>query len=446
MVKDKRFSVIGFGRSGQAIAKLLTAKQGIVFVSDSKPMSKEQMKVIADYHLKYETSHSEDILNADYIVLSPGVPDTIEMVRRAAWKRIPVLSEIEMASRLMKNKFICITGTNGKSTTAYLAYQILKLLDADCDLGGNISPGKSLSEIAINEPDKNKLIVLELSSFQLEHIVKFTPFIGMITNISDDHLDRYKSIDDYLNAKLQMFKNMKDEGFKILNKDDTSLQRIEPTQNTLYVSENEVERGAFLKGKEIIIRFNSKEHSYDISGFRLIGKHNLYNLMFALLSSVIAYKFSPSLDEKFNELKGLEHRMEFVAEIDNVKIFNNSMCTNPKAFVSSLESAGENQTVILGGRNKNFDTDIIIKAIVKYAKQAYIMGEVKESVKQLLMDEGFSNAETVNSLEEAFDKAILNADKGTAINFSPGFASFDMFKDFTDRGNKFKEIVKRYVK
>ena len=122
MVKDKKFSVIGFGRSGQAIAKLLTAKQGIVFVSDSKPMSKEQMKIIADYHLRYETEHSEDILDADYIILSPGVPDTIEMVRRAAWKRIPVLSEIEIASRLMKNKFICVTGTNGKSTTAYLTY------------------------------------------------------------------------------------------------------------------------------------------------------------------------------------------------------------------------------------------------------------------------------------------------------------------------------------
>lgn len=249
MVKDKKFSVIGFGRSGQAIAKLLTAKQGIVFVSDSKPMSKEQMKIIADYHLRYETSHSEEILDADYIILSPGVPDTIEMVTRAAWKRIPVLSEIEMASRLMKNRFVCVTGTNGKSTTAYLTYQLLKFLNVDCDLGGNISPGKSLSEIAINEPDRNRIIVLELSSFQLEHIIKFTPYVGMITNISDDHLDRYKSIDVYLNAKLQLFKNMKEEGYRILNRDDASLQRIEQTGNTLYVSENEVERGAFLRGR-----------------------------------------------------------------------------------------------------------------------------------------------------------------------------------------------------
>jgi len=446
MVKDKKFSVIGFGRSGQAIAKLLTAKQGIVFVSDSKPMSKEQIKVIADYHLRYETEHSEDILDADYIILSPGVPDTIEMVRRAAWKRIPILSEIEIASRLMKNKFICITGTNGKSITAFLTYQILKLLEIDCEIGGNISPGKSLSEIAISEPNKNKPIVLELSSFQLEHIVKFTPFIGMITNISDDHLDRYKSIDDYLNAKLQMFKNMKEEGFRILNRDDISLQRIEKTTNTFYVSENEVTNGAFIKNNEIVIRFNSKENVYDYSRFRLIGKHNLYNLMFALLSSVIVYKYSPSLNEKLEELKGLEHRMEFVAEINGVKIYNNSMCTNPKAFVASLESAGYNQTVILGGRNKNFDTDIIIKAIIKYAKRTYIIGEVKDSLRLLLNNEGYYNVETVNSLEDAFNKSIMNVEKGTAINFSPGFSSFDMFKDFADRGNKFKDLVKKYVK
>ncbi|MGE3063197.1 MAG: UDP-N-acetylmuramoyl-L-alanine--D-glutamate ligase [bacterium] len=445
MVKDKRFSIIGFGRSGQAIAKLLTAKQGIVFVSDSKPMSKEQMKVIADYHLQYETNHSEDILNADYIILSPGVPDTIEMVTRAAWKRIPVLSEIEIASRLMKNRFVCVTGTNGKSTTAYLTYQLLKMLDVDCDLGGNISPGKSLSEIAINEPDKNKIIVLELSSFQLEHIVKFTPYIGMITNISDDHLDRYKSIDDYLNAKLQIFKNMKEDGYRILNKDDLSLSRIEPASNTLYVSENEVEKGAFLRGMEIVVRVNSKESIYDVSKFPLIGRHNLYNLMFALLSSVAVYRHSPALAERFNEIKGLEHRMEFVAEIGNVKIYNNSMCTNPKAFVSSLESAGENQTVILGGRNKNFDTDMIIKAIIKYAKRAFIIGEVKESIRELLFDEGYKNAETAVSLDDAVEKAIKTAESGTSINFSPGFASFDMFKDFADRGNKFKEIVKKHA-
>ncbi|MDD3803369.1 MAG: UDP-N-acetylmuramoyl-L-alanine--D-glutamate ligase [bacterium] len=445
MVKDKRFSVIGFGRSGQAISKLLTAKQGIVFVSDSKPMSKEQMKIIADYHLRYETSHSEDILDADYIILSPGVPDTIEMVTRAAWKRIPVLSEIEIASRLMKNRFVCVTGTNGKSTTAYLTYQILRMLGVDCDLGGNISPGKSLSEIAINEPDKNRIIVLELSSFQLEHIVKFTPYIGMITNISDDHLDRYKSIDDYLNAKMQLFKNMKDEGYRILNKDDSSLSRIEPASNTLYVSENEVTRGAFLRGKEIIVRFNDKEMAYDVSRFPLIGKHNLYNLMFALLSAVAVHKHSPSLSDRFGEIKGLEHRMEFVAEINNVKIYNNSMCTNPKAFVASLESCGFNQTVILGGRNKNFDTDMIIKAVIKYAKRAFIIGEVRESIKELLDSEGYSNHATASTLEEAVENALKSAESGTTINFSPGFSSFDMFKDFIDRGNKFKEIVKKHV-
>ena len=213
----------------------------------------------------------------------------------------------------------------------------------------------------------------------------------MITNISDDNLDRYKSIDDYLNAKLQMFKNMKEEGYRILNKDDSSLQRIEETPNTLYVSENEVRNGAFLKNNEIIIRFNSKEHVYDYSKFRLIGKHNVYNLMFSLLSSVIAFRHTPSLEEKLGDLKGLEHRMEFVSEINNVKIYNNSMCTNPKAFIASLESAGFNQTVILGGRNKNFDTDLIIKAIIKYAKRAYVMGEVKESIRLLLNDEGYSN-------------------------------------------------------
>ncbi|MEO0288676.1 MAG: UDP-N-acetylmuramoyl-L-alanine--D-glutamate ligase [candidate division WOR-3 bacterium] len=442
--ENKKIGIVGFGRSGQNVAKILKAKGANIFVSENKNMNKDQLKIIADYNLEYEIGHSEKLLSSDIIVISPGVDNNIEIIKKARNQKIPIFSEIEIAARFLKNKVIAITGTNGKSTTAFLTYQLLKLNGKKAYLGGNISPGKSLSEIVIENPSKDAIIVVEISSFQLENISKFSPNIGIITSISDDHLDRYSSFQDYLNTKLKLLKSVKKDGYKILNYDNEFL-RTQKDQNTFFVSvKEEIENGGFLNDESVILRIDKRELIFDIKKFNLIGIHNRQNLIFAILSTfLISDKEMKITPDDFSQLKGIEHRLEFVGQINNKKIYNNSMCTNPEAFIKSVESLGKKQIIILGGRNKNFNVETIMDTIKKHAVFVVVIGEVKDIIIEKLLKNGYSKFYSADSLDDAVKKS-LEIEDGEIVNFSPGFSSFDMFKDFIDRGNKFKEIVKKY--
>lgn len=442
--ENKKIGIIGFGKSGQNVAKILKAKGANIFVSESKNMNKDQLKIIADYNLDYEIGHSEKLLSNEMLVVSPGVDNNIEILKKARNQKIPIFSEIEIASRFLKNRIIAITGTNGKSTTAFLTYQLLKLNGKKAYLGGNISPGKSLSEIVIENPSKDAIIVVEISSFQLENISKFSPNIGIITSISDDHLDRYSSFQDYFNTKLKLLKSVKKDGYKILNYDNNLLRALKDN-NTLFVSVNEkVENGGFLEDQQIVIRIDGEEMVYDIKKFNLVGIHNKQNLIFAILSTfLISEREIKITSDDFSQLKGMEHRLEFVGQINNKKIYNNSMCTNPEAFIKSVESLGNKQIIILGGRNKNFNFESIIDTIKKHAVFVIIIGEVKDILAEKLLQNGYKQFFSADSLDSAVKKSLEIKD-GEIVNFSPGFSSFDMFKDFIDRGNKFKEIVKKY--
>ncbi|HAF08062.1 MAG: UDP-N-acetylmuramoyl-L-alanine--D-glutamate ligase [bacterium] len=442
--ENKKIGIVGFGRSGQNVAKILKARGAKVFISENKSMNKEQLKIIADYKLDFEIGHSDQLLSNEIIVISPGVDNKIDIIKKAKLLKIPLFSEIEIASRFLKNKIIAITGTNGKSTTAFLTYQLLKMNGKKAYLGGNISPGKSLSEIVIENPPKDAIITVEISSFQLENISKFSPNIGIITSISDDHLDRYNSFQEYLNTKLKLLKSIKKDGFKILNYDNQFLKnQVEP--NTFFVSiKEEIENGGYLKGDKIFLKIFGKELVYDTQYFKLIGVHNRQNLIFALISTfLISDKELKIKPTDLSQLKGMEHRLEFVGEVKNKKIYNNSMCTNPEAFRVSLKSLGKEQIVILGGRNKNFDFESIVGTIKECALSVILIGEVKDLLKEKLIQEGYSKFYLANSLEEAV-KISLEIPEGKVVNFSPGFSSFDMFKNFIERGNKFKEIVKKY--
>uniref|UniRef100_A0A7C3J678 UDP-N-acetylmuramoylalanine--D-glutamate ligase n=1 Tax=candidate division WOR-3 bacterium TaxID=2052148 RepID=A0A7C3J678_UNCW3 len=442
--ENKKIGIVGFGRSGQNVAKILKARGAEVFVSENKNMNKDQLKIIADYNLDYEIGHSDKLLSNEIIVISPGVDNNIDIIKKAKLLKIPIFSEIEIASRFLKNKIIAITGTNGKSTTAFLTYQLLKMNGKKAYLGGNISPGKSLSEIVIENPPKEAIIVVEISSFQLENISKFSPNIGMITSISDDHLDRYNSFQEYLNTKVKLLKSVKKDGYKILNYDNQFLKG-QLDNNTFFVSiKEEIENGGYLKDDKIFLKIYGNELIYDTQKFNLVGIHNKQNLIFALLSTfLISEKEIKIKSEDLSQLKGMEHRLEFVGEIKNKKIYNNSMCTNPEAFKVSVESLGQEQIVIVGGRNKNFDIETIVETIKDYAQSVVIIGEVKDLLKEKLLQKGYNKFYLANSLDEAI-KISLEIPEGKIVNFSPGFSSFDMFKDFVDRGNKFKEIVKKY--
>lgn len=442
--ENKKIGIIGFGRSGQNVAKILKARGANIFVSENKNMNKDQLKIIADYNLDYEIEHSERLLLNDILVVSPGVDNNIEIIKKAKNQKIPIFSEIEIASRFLKNKIVAVTGTNGKSTTAFLTYQLLKMNGKKAYLGGNISPGKSLSEIVIENPSKDAIIVVEISSFQLENISKFSPNIGIITSISDDHLDRYPSFQDYLNTKLKLLKSVKKDGYKILNYDNQFL-RIQKDKNTFFISvKEEIENGGFLRNDRIVINTIEKKLEYDIKNFNLIGIHNKQNLIFAILATfLISDKEIKITSDDFSQLKGMEHRLEFVGQINNKKIYNNSMCTNPESFIKSIESLGNKQIIILGGRNKNFDFDSIIDTIKKHAVFVVVIGEVRNILVEKFIKNGYKDFYSVDSLEEAVKKS-LEVENGEVINFSPGFSSFDMFKDFIDRGNRFKEIIKKY--
>ncbi len=443
-ISYKNIGIIGFGKSGQNISKLLKAKGAKIFISNDKPLSKEQLKIIADYNINYEIGHSDRLLQNDVIVISPGVDSSLKIVQEAKKIKIPVLSEIEIASRFLKNKIIAITGTNGKSTTAYLTYQLLKLNGKHALLGGNISPGKTLSEIVISEPPKDSIIVVEISSFQIENISKFSPNIGIITTISEDHLDRYNDFESYLNTKLKLLKNIKNDGFKILNYDNPYMKNYKD-DNTLFVSLKEEVNGGYVKDQNIILQYGKERKSFDYKDFVLPGKHNLLNLTFALLATYLICDFKINFSEKsFAMLKGMEHRLEYVGTFNNKKVYNNSMCTNPQAFKTSIETFGKGQTIILGGKNKNINIDEIIQTIIEYAGFAIILGEVKNLIEEKLLKNGYKKFFLADSLEDAIKKSLEVKEDNGIVNFSPGFSSFDMFKNFMDRGNKFKEILKKY--
>lgn len=441
-VKDRKFAIIGFGRSGQSIAKLLYSKGGMVFVSESKHLTNDQKETIAEYSFPYETTHTGKILNCDYAIVSPGISFETPVVKRLIESGITVLPEIEAAFRLTKNKIIGITGTNGKSTTAHLIYQILNSLNCDAKLGGNISPGKPFADTVMETLDKKSIIVCELSSFQLEHITKFKTNISVLTNISDDHFDRHPDMEAYLKAKLMIFKNHTKDDFAVLNYDDMRFRNLDIPSTKIFVSGREAIKGVYYDGKSIVFN-NDKFFTVDTSEFKLLGMHNILNLMMALAAVYIIKPFDESVSDVIGGLKGLEHRLEYVKTAAGRHFYNNSMCTNPEAFEQSLRAFSNDQIVIIGGRNKNFDIEKIIEAVKLYANGAVLIGEVSGMLEEKLNRSGFENTVTASSLEEAVRAAVKLSEKGDYINFSPGFASFDMFKDFQDRGNKFKDIVRK---
>jgi len=441
-VKDRKFAIIGFGRSGQAIAKLLYSKGGMIFVSENKHLTNDQKEVIAEYNFPYETNHTGKILNCDYAIVSPGISFDNPVVKRLVEFGVTVLPEIEAAYRLTKNRIIGVTGTNGKSTTSHLTCQILSLLGNDVKLGGNISPGKPFAEVVMETLDKKSLIVCELSSFQLEHISKFKSNISVLTNISDDHFDRHPNMDSYVKAKMMIFKNHTKDDFAVLNYDDPLFREMDIPSRKIYVSGREAIKWIYFDGKNIVFNYD-RFFNIVTEEFRLLGMHNIFNLMMSLAAAYIVKPFDDSISDIIGELKGLEHRLEYVRTFAGRQFYNNSMCTNPEAFEQSLRSFSKEQTVILGGRNKNFDIDKIMHAVSMHANAAVLIGEVSSMLEEKLRSIGYENAVAASSLEDAVKTALRYSQKGEYINFSPGFASFDMFKDFQDRGNKFKEIVRK---
>lgn len=442
-LENKNVLVAGIARTGIAASNLLARnKARVMAVDDKREEDLKENLAKLDKRVRVQTGRiqGEDITDFDLIIVSPGIDMRNPLLKKAVEKGIPVWSEIELASRFIKKPIIAITGTNGKTTSTSMIGNILQNSGEKIYVGGNI--GFPLSNIA-DQASQYSFIVLEVSSFQLEWIDQFKPFISAILNITEDHLDRHLNFNEYVSLKKRMFRNQKEKDYLILNKDDPVTACIEPEnkiQKLLFSRIREVEDGAFLRKDNIIIRLHGKEKVIGpVSKLKVKGIHNIENgLASALLGALCKVKAETVMDS-LSRFTGIDHRMEFVREINGVRFINDSKGTNTGATMKSIESFDCPIILIAGGKDKGGNYGPLAELISKKVKFSILIGESKMKIRSALKNS--NNIENAATLEDAVNKAFAKANAGDVVLLSPSCASFDMFKDYEDRGNIFKKAV-----
>ena len=440
----KKLVVLGGGESGTGAA-ILGASQGYnVLVSDSGKLAKAYKKVLRNHEIEFEEgNHSVDrILQADLVIKSPGIPDHIDLIIRLKDLNIPVISEIEFASKYSNAKTICITGSNGKTTTTSMIYQILKDAEIKVGLAGNI--GKSYAwSVAEHHFD---CYALEISSFQLDGMFDFRADIAILTNITPDHLDRYQHhFQNYVDSKFRILQNMTSSQQLIYNADDpvitAEIKKRKPQVELWPFSlHQEFEKGAFLKGDKIIIRNQKDEEIMSIRNLALQGKHNTYNSMAAGIASKLMNIRNKNLKESLQEFQSLPHRMEMVANIGGVKYINDSKSTNVNSTYFALDSINQPIIWIAGGKDKGNDYSSIKEMVGQKVKAIICLGLNNMSIHHSFGKLVPTILEAY-SAQEAVEMAQRMAETGDAVLLSPACASFDLFENYEDRGDKFKNAV-----
>lgn len=444
-LKGKKVLVVGLARTGIATAKFLKAKGSLVTATEVKP--KEEMKEAVqalegmDISTEWGGHQTETFLKQDIIVVSPGVDLNIEPIQKAIKHGVRVVSEIELAYHFIHAPIIAVTGTNGKTTTTLLVGEMLKEDGRKVGVGGNV--GEPLILFADGK-DRWEVLVVEISSFQLEAIKDFRPRISVLLNITEDHLDRYPRYDDYIEAKVRVFANQNSGDLAVLNRDDPIVMQFREkvkAKKVLFSLKEKLGEGAFSNGQTIFLRLGEKGEEYSIAKTPLKGIHNVENMMAALTTARIFGCSKKSIQTVLDRFKGLEHRLEFVREIKGVRFYNDSKGTNVGSVVKSLQSFSEPVTLIAGGKDKNGDLSPLEALIQKRVKHLILIGEAKERMNRELG--GLTDTVMVKTMEEAVVLARQKAKGGEVVLLSPACSSFDMFKDYKERGKVFKEAVKR---
>ena len=442
---NKRIVVLGAGESGAGAAVLAKVKGFDVFVSDMSLIKDAYKALLNKYEIEWEDGrHSiEKILNADEIIKSPGIPDTAPVIREIQKKGIPIISEIEFAGRYTHAKMICITGSNGKTTTTLLTYNILKNAGLNVGLAGNV--GKSLAlQVATENFD---YYVIELSSFQLDNMYKFKADIAVLLNITPDHLDRYGyDMQNYINAKFRITQNQTPNDAFIYWNDDpiiTKELKAHDLKARLYPFSEEKEEGvkAYTENNQIVIDAPNDTLTITEDDLALQGRHNLYNSMAASISAKVLDIKKEDIREGLKDFKGVEHRLEKVARVRGVEFINDSKATNVNSCWYALESMRTKVILILGGKDKGNDYSEI-EELVKEKVNAIICLGVDNSKLHAFFEGKVPHIEDASSMKEAVDKAFACAQKGETVLLSPCCASFDLFKSYEDRGEQFKECVR----
>lgn len=442
---NKRIVVLGAGESGAGAAVLAKVKGFDVFVSDMSLIKDAYKALLNKYEIEWEDGrHSiEKILNADEIIKSPGIPDTAPVIREIQKKGIPIISEIEFAGRYTHAKMICITGSNGKTTTTLLTYHILKNAGLNVGLAGNV--GKSLAlQVATENFD---YYVIELSSFQLDNMYKFKADIAVLLNITPDHLDRYGyDMQNYINAKFRITQNQTPNDAFIYWNDDpiiTKELKAHELKARLYPFSEEKEEGvkAYTENNQIVIDAPNDTLTITEDDLALQGRHNLYNSMAASISAKVLDIKKEDIREGLKDFKGVEHRLEKVARVRGVEFINDSKATNVNSCWYALETMRTKVILILGGKDKGNDYSEI-EELVKEKVNAIICLGVDNSKLHAFFEGKVPHIEDASSMKEAVDKAFACAQKGETVLLSPCCASFDLFKSYEDRGEQFKECVR----
>jgi UDP-N-acetylmuramoylalanine--D-glutamate ligase len=438
--------ILGGGESGVGAALLGKQKGFKVFLSDGGKLNQKYKKELVESNIEFEEDgHTEEkILSAEIIVKSPGIPEKNELLKKIRAKGITVISEIELAYRYKgDSKIVAITGSNGKSTTTTLIYHICKVAELDCALVGNI--GYSFAKQVAEDP--KPLYIAEISSFQLDDIKDFRPDVAVLLNITEDHLDRYDyNFENYINSKFRIIKNQTSNDYFIYNLDNEvitkKLETLNIHSNQLPFSmKQEVKKGAHIKGDQMMLRIQEERVSMSIYDFALKGKHNQHNTMAAGIAASTLGIRKEKIREAVKTFESLEHRMEYVATVRGVEFYNDSKATNVNSTWFALESVEKPVVLILGGVDKGNDYTMIEDLVKEKVKAIVCMGLDNKKI-HTAFKEIIPNIVDTKSADEAVKTAFGLAAKGNAVLLSPACASFDLFKNYEERGKKFKDAVK----
>lgn len=442
----KRIVVLGAGESGVGSA-ILAQKQGFdVFVSDMSPIKEKYVAELNQYNIAWEQGqHTEElILNADEVIKSPGIPEKAPIIKKLREKGINIISEIEFAGRYSKSKMICITGSNGKTTTTTLVHYIFKEAGLDASLAGNI--GFSLArQVAI---DPHDYYIIELSSFQLDGMYDFKADIAILLNITPDHLDRYDyKFQNYVDSKMRIIQNMtENDTFIYWNEDPVvtkELPKYDIKAKMMPFSIQTIENmAAYLENEKLVINLKNNYIDMDINKLALKGQHNIYNSMAAGIAAGVEGIKKDTIRKAFSDFSGVEHRLEPVAKVRSVLFINDSKATNVNSCWYALQCIQTPVVLILGGKDKGNDYTEIEELVKEKVKAIVCLGVDNTKLHQFF-DGKVENIADAGSMEEAVNKCFAFADKGDTVLLSPCCASFDLFKSYEDRGQQFKECVKR---
>jgi UDP-N-acetylmuramoylalanine--D-glutamate ligase len=443
---NKRIVILGAGESGTGAALLAKAKGYDVFVSDQGTIGDAYKAELTNASIPIEEGkHTEVlILNADEVVKSPGIPNQAEMVKKIVEKNIPIVSEIEFGSRYCKGKIIGITGSNGKTTTTSLLYHIMREAGCNVGLGGNI--GESFAKKVIDDP--YQYWVLELSSFQLDHCFQLKPYISVITNITPDHLDRYEyQFQNYVNAKFRIAQAQDNNDYFIVFTDNEPIvselkkRDIKPSLVEISLTK-QPKQGAWFDGEKL--HFKLKEDNWTISKeeISLKGKHNYLNAMVAVLACMEIGLEKEQILKGLASFNAVEHRMEFVERVKGINFINDSKATNVDSVFYALESMTNRVILILGGVDKGNDYSQIEELVKSKVPTLVCMGKDNHKLVEFFAGKVGQIIET-DSIEAAVRESFEHAKLGDTVLLSPACASFDLFKNYEDRGKQFKEQVQK---